>query len=93
MLKAAERRPIRQAKAGRASAQPREESIAHRRRGCASRHGTESQARSKRTLNAEITEALARELRRRRLQGLVAEYEQEKRNDLHARGEGPFLPP
>jgi len=34
--------------------------------------------RSKRTLSAEITEALARELRRRRLQGLVAEYEQEK---------------
>jgi hypothetical protein len=34
--------------------------------------------RSKRTLSAEVTEALARELRRRRLQGLVAEYEQEK---------------
>ncbi len=34
--------------------------------------------RSKRTLSAEVTEALARELRRRRLQGLIAEYEQEK---------------
>jgi len=34
--------------------------------------------RSKRTLSAEVTEALARELRRRRLQALVAEYEQEK---------------
>ncbi len=34
--------------------------------------------RSKRTLSAEVTEALARELRRRRLQELVAEYEQEK---------------
>ena len=34
--------------------------------------------RSKRTLSAEVTEALARELRRRRLQGLVAEYEREK---------------
>ena len=34
--------------------------------------------RSKRTLSAEVTEALARELRRRRLQGLVAAYEQEK---------------
>ena len=33
--------------------------------------------RSKRTLSAEVTEALARELRRRRLQGLVAAYEQE----------------
>jgi len=33
--------------------------------------------RSKRTLSAEVTEALARELRRRRLQGLVAEYERE----------------
>ena len=29
-------------------------------------------------LSAEVTEALARELRRRRLQALVAEYEQEK---------------
>jgi hypothetical protein len=34
--------------------------------------------RSKRTLSAEVTAALARELRRRRLQRLVAEYEQEK---------------
>jgi len=33
---------------------------------------------AKRSLSAEVTEALARELRRRRLQGLVAEYEQEK---------------
>jgi hypothetical protein len=31
--------------------------------------------RSKRTLSAEVTEALARELRRRRLQELIAEYE------------------
>jgi hypothetical protein len=34
--------------------------------------------RSKRTLSAEVTEALARELRRRRLQELVTSYEQEK---------------
>jgi hypothetical protein len=34
--------------------------------------------RSKRTLSAEVTAALARELRRRRLHGLVVEYEKEK---------------
>jgi hypothetical protein len=34
--------------------------------------------KSKRTLSAEITEALARELRRRRLQALVEGYEEEK---------------
>jgi hypothetical protein len=34
--------------------------------------------KSKRTLSAEITEALSRELRRRRLQELVAGYEEEK---------------
>jgi hypothetical protein len=34
--------------------------------------------RSKRTLSAEVTEALARELRRLRLQELVTSYEQEK---------------
>ena len=34
--------------------------------------------RSKRTLSAEVTEALARELRRRRLQELIAEYEKDK---------------
>ncbi|HEY2404792.1 MAG TPA: hypothetical protein VGI10_02270 [Polyangiaceae bacterium] len=34
--------------------------------------------RSKRTLSAEVSEALARELRRRRLQTLIAEYEREK---------------
>jgi hypothetical protein len=34
--------------------------------------------KSKRTLSAEVTEALARELRRRRLQELVASYEKEK---------------
>jgi hypothetical protein len=34
--------------------------------------------KSKRTLSAEVTEALARELRRRRLQALVARYEEEK---------------
>lgn len=33
--------------------------------------------KAKRTLSAEVTEALARELRRRRLQELVASYEQE----------------
>ncbi len=33
--------------------------------------------KAKRTLSAEVTEALARELRRRRLQELVATYEQE----------------
>jgi hypothetical protein len=33
--------------------------------------------RSGRTLSAEVTEALARELRRRRLQELIAEYEAE----------------
>jgi hypothetical protein len=34
--------------------------------------------RSKRTLSAEVSEALARELRRRRLQALITEYEREK---------------
>jgi hypothetical protein len=34
--------------------------------------------KSKRTLSAEVTEALARELRRRRLQELIASYEKEK---------------
>jgi hypothetical protein len=34
--------------------------------------------KAKRTLSAEVTEALARELRRRRLQELVTSYEQEK---------------
>lgn len=34
--------------------------------------------KAKRTLSAEVTEALARELRRRRLQELVASYEQDK---------------
>lgn len=34
--------------------------------------------KAKRTLSAEVTEALARELRRRRLQELVASYEQER---------------
>jgi hypothetical protein len=34
--------------------------------------------KSKRTLSAEVTEALARELRRRRLQELVASFEREK---------------
>lgn len=33
--------------------------------------------RAGRTLSAEVTEALARELRRRRLQALIAEYEGE----------------
>lgn len=34
--------------------------------------------KSKRTLSAEVTEALVRELRRRRLQALVTSYEQAK---------------
>ena len=34
--------------------------------------------RSKRTLSAEVTDALARELRRRRLQELIRSYEEEK---------------
>ena len=34
--------------------------------------------KAKRTLSAEVTEALARELRRRRLQELVTSYEREK---------------
>ncbi len=34
--------------------------------------------RAGRTLSAEVTEALARELRRRRLEKLVSEYEAEK---------------
>jgi post-segregation antitoxin (ccd killing protein) len=34
--------------------------------------------KSKRTLSAEVTEALARELRRRRLSELIASYEEEK---------------
>ena len=77
MLKSAERKPSRPAKAifpqrGRAKkvSLTVDEGVLH---------AMEREAkRSKRTLSAEITEALARELRRRRLHGLVAEYEREK---------------
>jgi hypothetical protein len=77
MLKSAERKPIRQAKA---AAQPRSRAkkVSLTVDEGVLRAMEREAKRSKRTLSAEVTEALARELRRRRLQRLVAEYEQEK---------------
>lgn len=70
----------------RQTAQPATKAVAVPQRGRAKKvsitvdeavlRAIESEAkRSGRTLSAEVTEALSRELRRRRLQELVAEYE------------------
>ena len=78
MLKSAGRKPIRQAKAGGPPTRSRAKKVSLTVDEGVLRAMEREAKRSKRTLSAEITEALARELRRRRLQGLVAEYEQEK---------------
>ena len=78
MLRSAEKKPIRRAKAAGPPPRGRAKKVSLTvDEGVL--HAMEREAkRSKRTLSAEVTEALATELRRRRLQGLIAEYEQEK---------------
>ena len=78
MLRSAEKKPIRRAKAARPPPRGRAKKVSLTvDEGVLNAMEREAK-RSKRTLSAEVTEALARELRRRRLQGLIAEYEQEK---------------
>ena len=78
MLRSAERKPILQAKAAGPRPRGRAKKVSLTvDEGVLSAMQREAK-RSKRTLSAEVTEALARELRRRRLQGLIAEYEEEK---------------
>ena len=78
MLKSAERKPVRQAKAATQPVRSRAKKVSLTVDEGVLRAMEREAKRSKRTLSAEVTEALARELRRRRLQGLIAEYEQEK---------------
>ena len=78
MLKSAERKPVRQAKAASPPARSRAKKVSLTVDEGVLRAMEREAKRSKRTLSAEVTEALARELRHRRLQGLIAEYEQEK---------------
>jgi len=78
MLKSTERKPIRQAKAAGSPARGRAKKVSLTVDEGVLRAMQRDAKRSKRTLSAEVTEALARELRRRRLEGLVAEYELEK---------------
>ena len=78
MLKSAERKPIRQAKAAGPQPRGRAKKVSLTVDEGVLRAMEREAKRSKRTLSAEVTEALARELRRRRLEGLVAEYELEK---------------
>ncbi|HEY0465807.1 MAG TPA: hypothetical protein VGC79_16455 [Polyangiaceae bacterium] len=78
MARSDEQKPIRQAKAAGPPARGRAKKVSLTVDEGVLRAMEQEAKRSKRTLSAEVTEALARELRRRRLQGLVAEYEQEK---------------
>ena len=78
MRKSAEQKPIRQAKAAGSPARGRAKRVSLTVDEGVLRAMEREAKRSKRTLSAEVTAALARELRRRRLQGLIAEYEQEK---------------
>ena len=78
MLRSAVRKPARQAKAAGPPARGRTKKVSLTVDEGVLRAMEREAKRSKRTLSAEVTEALARELRRRRLQGLIAEYEQEK---------------
>ena len=78
MLKSAERKPIRQAKHAAPPPRGRAKKVSLTVDEGVLRAMQREAKRSKRTLSAEVTEALARELRRRRLQGLIAEYEREK---------------
>ena len=79
MPRSAERKPTRHAKAASPQSRGRVKKVSLTVDEGVLRAMEREAKRSKRTLSAEVTEALARELRRRRLQGLVAEYEQEKR--------------
>ena len=79
MLRSAERKPARQTKAAGPPQRGRAKKVSLTVDEGVLRAMEQEAKRSKRTLSAEVTEALARELRRRRLQGLIAEYEQEKR--------------
>jgi hypothetical protein len=78
MLRSAERKPARQTKTAVPGSRGRAKKVSLTVDEEVLRAMQQEAKRSKRTLSAEVTEALARELRRRRLQGLVAEYEQEK---------------
>ena len=78
MPRSAERKPTRQAKAASPPSRGRAKKVSLTVDEGVLRAMEREAKRSKRTLSAEVTDALARELRRRRLQGLVAEYEQEK---------------
>lgn len=78
MLRSTERKPIRRAKAAAPAQRGRAKKVSLTVDEGVLRAMEREAKRSKRTLSAEVTEALARELRRRRLQELVAEYEQEK---------------
>ncbi|HTA90178.1 MAG TPA: hypothetical protein VK745_11395 [Polyangiaceae bacterium] len=78
MLRSAERKPVRQTKAAGLPPRGRAKKVSLTVDEGVLRAMAQEAKRSKRTLSAEVTEALARELRRRRLQGLVAEYEQQK---------------
>jgi hypothetical protein len=78
MLRRSERKPARPTKTAGPPARGRAKKVSLTVDEGVLRAMEREAKRSKRTLSAEVTEALARELRRRRLQGLVAEYEQEK---------------
>ena len=78
MLRSSGRKPARPTKAAGMPARGRAKKVSLTVDEGVLRAMEQEAKRSKRTLSAEVTEALARELRRRRLQGLVAEYEQEK---------------
>ena len=78
MLRSPERKPIRQAKPASPAPRGRAKKVSLTVDEGVLRAMEREAKRSKRTLSAEVTEALARELRRRRLEGLVAEYELEK---------------
>ena len=78
MLRSSERKPVRQTKAAGTPQRGRAKQVSLTVDEGVLRAMEREAKRSKRTLSAEVTEALARELRRRRLQGLVAEYEQER---------------
>ena len=78
MLRSPARKPVRQTKASGSPQRGRAKKVSLTVDEGVLRAMEREAKRSKRTLSAEVTEALARELRRRRLQGLIADYEQEK---------------
>ena len=78
MLRSSERKPVRPTKTAGPPPRGRAKKVSLTVDAGVLRAMEREAKRSKRTLSAEVTEALARELRRRRLQGLIAEYEHEK---------------